>query len=188
MTANQPSWPRRWLMTDERIGDRLWQAIDRLPTGDGGVVFRHHGLSDAERLQLGLKVASIARERGLALAVSRSGELARQLAAGLVHNPTGENDLPISLAVHSEAEAQDARRREAALAFISPVYATRTHPGATFLGPERSAELARLATCPAIALGGMSEDRFEELARAFPGLFHGYAAIDCWLDAGPPRE
>ena len=188
MAANQPSWPRRWLMTDERIGDRLWQAIDHLPAGDGGIVFRHHRLSDAERLQLGLKVARIARERGLAMAVSRSKELARQLAADLVHNPAGDRGLPISLAVHNEIEAEDARRHEAALVFISPVYATRSHPGTAILGPEKSAELARLAACPAIALGGMNEARFEELATAFPGLFRGYAGIDCWLDAGPPRE
>ena len=181
MAANQPSWPRRWLMTDERIGDQLWQAIDRLPVGDGGIVFRHHGLSDAERLQLGLKVAKFARERGLALAVSRSAELARQSAADLLHNPAGNSSLPISLAVHDEFEAEAARRRGAALAFISPIYATRSHPGAATLGPQRSAELARRVACPAIALGGMNEARFEQLAGAFPGQFHGYAGIDCWL-------
>ena len=188
MAANQPSWPRRWLMTDERIGDRLWQAIDRLPAGDGGIVFRHHSLSDAERLQLGLKVAMAARERGLVLAVSRSPDLARELGAELHHNPAGDSSLPFSLAVHNEGEAENARLRGAVLAFISPVYETRSHADATALGPERAAELARLVECPAIVLGGMSEARFEELANAFPGRFHGYAGIDCWLGAGPPRE
>jgi len=28
-------------MTDERMGERLWEAIERLPIGDGGVVVRH---------------------------------------------------------------------------------------------------------------------------------------------------
>ena len=41
MAANQPPWPREWLMTDERMGDRLWEAIDGMPPGSG-VVFRHY--------------------------------------------------------------------------------------------------------------------------------------------------
>ena len=31
MTANQPPWPRDWLMTDERMGERLWEAIGPRP-------------------------------------------------------------------------------------------------------------------------------------------------------------
>ena len=44
MFARQTGWPHCWLMTDERMGDRLWAAIDRLPIGDGGVVVRHLSL------------------------------------------------------------------------------------------------------------------------------------------------
>ncbi len=50
MTARQTAWPRTWLMTDERLGIRLWEAIDRLPK-DSGIVFRHYALARAERLQ-----------------------------------------------------------------------------------------------------------------------------------------
>ena len=42
MTARQTDWPREWLMTDERMGDRLWTAIDRLPIKHSGIVFRHY--------------------------------------------------------------------------------------------------------------------------------------------------
>ena len=38
MAANQSLWPREWLMTDERIGERLWEAVDGLPPGAGVVL------------------------------------------------------------------------------------------------------------------------------------------------------
>jgi thiamine monophosphate synthase len=167
-------------MTDERIGDRLWQAIDRLPPGEGGIVFRHYRLGEEERRQLGGKVAGVARERQLVLAVA-GDLLAHELGAALVHNPVATDDLPVSMAVHDEREAGLASIRGAALAFIGPVHGTRSHPSAIALGPERAAKLARLAGCPTIALGGMDSGRFDALAGAFPGMFHGYAGIDCWL-------
>ena len=183
MAANQPSWPRRWLMTDERIGDRLWEAVERLPAGNGGIIFRHYSLSAGERLRLGLELAAAARERQLILGVAGSRRFADVLGASIVHKPDGPTSLPLSLPVHDEAEAESARQQRASLIFISPVHATRSHPHSPALGFERAAELSRLAAQPAIALGGMNLDRFNRLAEAFPGHFHGYAGIDCWLEA-----
>jgi thiamine-phosphate pyrophosphorylase len=177
MAANQPLWPWQWLMTDERLGDRLWEAADRLPAG-GGIIFRHYRLADSDRLALGLKVARLASERNLALGVAGSRRLAERLGASLVHNPDGPGDLPCSMAVHDEAEARAANQAGAVLAFIAPVYGTRSHPGRPPLGPERAVELASLVGCPVIALGGMNESRF--LALRERG-FHGFAGIDCWL-------
>jgi thiamine-phosphate pyrophosphorylase len=167
-------------MTDERIGDRLWAAIDRLPPG-GGIVFRHYGLVEEERLALGWRIAEQARQRGLLLAVSGSRQLAEELGAALAHRPDRRGSLPCSMAVHDERQAHAARRAGAALAFIAPICPTRSHPGALALGPERAAQLARAAGCPAIALGGMDEERFRSLDAAYPGAFHGFAGIDCWL-------
>jgi len=188
MESNQPSWPRRWLMTDERIGERLWLAIDRLPEAEGGIVFRHYSLGAADRLRLGRKVAIAARERQLSLAVAGSARLAEQLAADLLHNPDAESALPVSIAVHDEEEAKSAHRQGAALAFIAPVHPTSSHPGGRALGLGQAAELAQMAACPAIALGGMDEERFAALANAFPGRFHGYAGIDCWVKPERSRE
>lgn len=182
MAANQPSWPRRWLMTDERMGDRLWEAIDRLPSGVGGIVFRHYGLSQEDRERLGARVAAAASDRGLVLAIAGSCKLAEELGAALVHNPDRSSDLPFSLAVHDEAQADRARQLRAVLAFIGPVHPTRSHPGAVTLGIGRAATLAGMAGSLAIALGGMDADRFDALAQARPGQFHGYAGIDCWLE------
>jgi len=178
MAANQSQWPRDWLMTDERMGERLWDAIGRVPTETGGIVFRHHSLDPDERAELGIKVARLASERKLALAVSRDPELAERLGAQLLHNPLAPTELPVSRSVHDEHEALAAREVDIALVFISPVFPTRSHPGAAALGTERAANLAALAACPAIALGGMTFGRFWELGPAF----HGWAGIDAWLD------
>ncbi len=177
MAANQPLWPRDWLMTDERMGDRLLEAIGRVPSGTGGIVFRHYSLGPRERLELGKSVAEAARARKLVLAVAADPRLAEQLDAHLVHNPSAPSELPISRSVHDEPEARSAAAEGAALVFVSPIYPTRSHPDAPALGPERAARLAKLAGCPAIALGGMTFGRFWELGDSF----HGWAGIDAWL-------
>ena len=181
MAANQPPWPREWLMTDERIGDRLWEAIEALPHGRGGIVFRHYSLDGRDRRQLGGRVAEAARRRGLVLAVAGSCRLAEELQAALIHNPDGRTPLPISMAVHDEAQAEAAKLASAALVFVGPVHATRSHPGTAHLSQLRAAKLAQAAGCPAIALGGMDAARFNELQAATSGSFHGFAGIDCWL-------
>jgi thiamine-phosphate pyrophosphorylase len=183
MAANQPSWPREWLMTDERFGDRLWEALDRLPRGRGGIVFRHYTLSGDERVKLGKSIATVADRRGLVLAVAGSVQLAERLGAALCHNPDAPTGLPISLSVHDENEAARANEIGPDLAFVSPVYGTRSHPGTASLGTGRAAALAELLRCSVIALGGMNPGRFGKLDATHPGLFHGFAGIDCWLGA-----
>ena len=44
----RPRYPSRWLMTDERMGDRLTPTLLALPPGSG-VVFRHYSLAERER-------------------------------------------------------------------------------------------------------------------------------------------
>lgn len=178
MATNQPPWPRDWLMTDERMGERLCEAIGRVPSGTGGIVLRHYSLEPSERLELGQRVAALARERKLVLAVGRDLLLAERLGARLVHNPSDPGSLPFSMAVHNEREADAARQAGADLVFVSPVFPTRSHSGAAALGVGRASELAVMAGCPAIALGGMSFGSFWELGPAF----HGWAGIDAWLE------
>ena len=177
MEARQTPWPRAWLMTDERLGDRLWEALANLPEGAGGVVFRHYSLGETERLALGREVAANADARGITLAVAGSNSLAEQLGAQLVHNPDTAGTLRMSLAVHDNAEATAAKNSGASLAFVSPVFPTLSHPDRGALGVDPAWALAELAGCPAIALGGMDAERF----RALGNRFYGYAGIDCWL-------
>lgn len=184
MGESQKPWPSEWLMTDERIGSRLWEAIARLPPGRAGIVFRHYRLAAADRHRLGGKIAALARARGLTLAVARDERLARQLGADLAHNPRAPTDaLPFSLSVHDESQALAARHAGAALVFVSPVHPTASHPGMPALGVEEAFRLARAAGCPAIALGGMDRTAFREMR----SQFHGWAGIGAWLRDQPPR-
>lgn len=179
MAANQPSWPRQWLMTDERIGDRLWEAIGRLPEGKAGIVLRHYATPADERARLARRVADLAGERGLTLAIARDVLLVHQLGARLVHNPASDPAmLPVSRSAHSLGEARAAVAAGASLIFLSPLFATRSHPGRPTLSREVSRQIIAECPVPVIALGGMDADRFA--SREVDG-FHGWAGIDAWL-------
>jgi thiamine-phosphate pyrophosphorylase len=180
MDARQQSWPRIWLMTDERMGDRLWQAIARLPRG-AGIVFRHYSLPFEEREELARRISLGAQLGGFTLAVAGDAEMAKRVGAELVHKPRGFTaGLPFSLPVHSLDEAESARTEGSALVFVSPVFATRSHPGQVPLGVEVAGRIARAAGTQAIALGGMNAQNFAALQGEG---FHGWAGIDAWLGA-----
>lgn len=174
MPARHPcTWPRIWLMTDERMGERLWASLERLPRG-AGVVFRHYATITAERREIYARVRKIARKRRLTLVVAGPplpgangvhGRGARR-NAGLLTRP-----------VHSRAEAIAAARAGADLIFVSPVFATRSHPGARALGTVRLGMMLCGIDIPAIALGGMDARQFRRIA---PLRLHGWAAIDAW--------
>ncbi len=166
--------PRIWLMTDERMGDRLGEALDRLPRG-GGVVFRHYSLSLKKRRALFERVARYARRRGLLLVVAGSDRLGR---ADGVHNQPRRWDGILTLSVHSRRELAAATRHGADLVFASPIFATRSHSDANALGPVRLGLMIRGSRMPVVALGGMDTDRFRRLR----GLgLHGWAGIDAFL-------
>ncbi|MCL6698786.1 thiamine phosphate synthase [Sphingomonas sp. NSE70-1] len=181
MAANQPSWPREWLMTDERIGEHLWEAIDRLPEG-AGVVFRHYATPKAQRAALAHQVAERCLERGLILGIAQDVALASSLNAALVHNADGDPaGLPTSRSAHSVEEARFAIEAGAALIFLSPLFTTRSHPGRESLSHELARRIVVACPVPVIALGGMNRARFEELSS---DGFYGWAGIDAWLEEG----
>ncbi|AQR74680.1 thiamine phosphate synthase [Sphingomonas sp. LM7] len=164
--------PHLWLMTDERMGDSLWHALARLPRGSG-VVFRHYGLATAERRVLFAKVTKVARRRGLI--VIRAG--AEPLGRG-EHGVHGRRGGGLrTFAAHSRREAVAAQRAGADLVFVSPVFATRSHPAARVLGRVRLGLLIRGLQVPVIALGGMDARR---AAGLWPIGIHGWAGIDAW--------
>jgi thiamine-phosphate pyrophosphorylase len=175
MDARQ-ALPRIWLMTDERLGDGLFDAIRRLPQG-AGIVFRHYGLADAARHTLFDQVAADARSRGIMLLLAGPAELAESWGANGSHGRGPGSGLR-SAPVHDLAEIRAAERDGAALLFLSPVHATRSHPDAAPLGLDGFAALAGETTLPVIALGGMNAERARETARLGG---YGWAGIDAWL-------
>ena len=165
--------PRRWLMTDERLGDGLFTAIDRLPEG-GGIVFRHYSLAPDERRALFSDVKRRARERQLLLLLAGPADQAEAWGAEGSHGLGGGGALRTA-PVHTIDEIRAAEAAGAALMFLSRVFATRSHPGARTLGPRGFSELAIATRLPVVALGGMNEARFAQLDGAW-----GWAGIDAW--------
>lgn len=159
------------------MGEALWSALARLPRGSG-VVFRHHATPAAERRRLFARIRRIAQARRLVLV--RAGTQAMPGEHG-VHNGSGRGLLTRS--VHSVPEAIAARRGGADLVFVSPVFATRSHPGARTLGAVRLGLLLRATEMPAVALGGMDARAFRRLRGL--GVW-GWAGIDAWI--GPARK
>lgn len=165
--------PTLWLMTDERLGDALWEAVARLPRGSG-VVFRHYATPLAERRALFARLATLARRRGLVLLRAGNARLAWREDG--VHNGLAPHGLSTRSA-HCRTDAVAACRAGADAVLVSPVFPTRSHPNARALGPARAAAIGRGLPIAAIALGGMNGVRFRRLR----GLgFHGWAAIDAW--------
>ncbi len=148
-----------WLFTDaRRLPDPL-PAIARLPPGLGGVVLRDDGL--AGRAALGRRVATLCRARRLALSVAGDWRLAAALHAGLHlragRRPPGvPRGLPaLTSSAHGMADLVRARRAGVAVAFLSPVFATASHPAGRALGPLRWGRMAG-AAAGAAALGGVN--------------------------------
>lgn len=160
-------YPERWLLTDERVGDRLWAMLRAMPPGSG-VIFRHHATPSTERRRLFARVRRIARARGLmllAVAPPLPG------ATGTHGRVAGATSWP----AHDRREVLAGRRAGAAIILVSPVFPTRSHPGAAALGVAKAARIARGGA--AVALGGMNERRWRRIRRLG---FAGWAGIDGW--------
>ncbi|CAN5429707.1 hypothetical protein BH10PSE12_BH10PSE12_37780 [soil metagenome] len=83
-----------------------------------------------------------------------------------------------SAPAHSLCEIRAAERAGADIVLVSPVFSTRSHPGAPVLGRVRFGQLARQARRPVIALGGMTAERATSLSAM---TIHGWAAIDALI-------
>ena len=174
MPTRQPL-PRIWLVTDERQGDSLLPAVEHMPRASG-ILFRHYALAAAEREELFRSVRALAQPRQIVLLLAGAPELAEQWGADGWHGWSGGRGLH-SASVHNLRELRRAEEAGAALTFLSPVFPTRSHPGASTLGPRRFALLAAQARRPVIALGGVTRGNAAKLMRL--GAY-GWAAVDAW--------
>lgn len=168
------SLPRIWLVTDERQGDRLLGALNRLPQG-AGILFRHYSLSEPDRRALFDAVRE--RRADAFLLLAGSPALAHSWSADGWHGPHEGHGLH-SESVHDFEELRQAEGRGASFLFVSPVYATRSHPGGKTLGEGGFEALVAQARVPVIALGGITPERGTMLMRMGA---HGWAGVDVWL-------
>jgi len=150
--------PVLWLFTDRaRLGDPR-RAVAGLPRGMCGVVLRDDAAPD--RGALAGELARICRARGNALVVAGDARLARAVGAGVhlrggrrVRGMRGLRGLVTSSA-HGVAEIRRAGRARARVVFLSPAFATASHPGAAGLGVARWGAMARCARS-GVVMGGL---------------------------------
>ncbi|MFZ2996518.1 thiamine phosphate synthase [Sphingobium sp.] len=171
--------PSLWLMTDERVSDAaMLAAVGQLPKGCAGIIFRHYSIQPKARRALFDAVRAIAQRRRLTLLLAGKARTAMAWQADGWHGPTGRKAtgrMFHSAAAHDAKEIQAARRHHADLILLSPLFPTRSHPGAAHLGRVRFAALARQARMPVMALGGVNHSHRHML----PGIgADGWAAID----------
>ncbi len=187
-----PGLPPLWLFTDSRRVADPRPVVARLPKGLAGVVLRHDG--EPGRATLGRDLARLCRARRLRLVVAGDPRLAAVLGAG-VHLrggrwPAGAPMLArrrgalMTSSAHSLAELRRAARVGVDLAFLSPAFATRSHPGEAALGPLRWGRLARGVALAVAALGGVGGVSVRRLPR---GLCRGVGAIEALGQAGGER-
>jgi thiamine-phosphate pyrophosphorylase len=173
--AYSQSLPDLWLLSDARNDELLPRALRALPPGSA-FVYRHYHLDPRERRARWDELLPLVAEGGHLAVLSGSDDEARGWgAAGSYGPPEAIGEAPELLriaAVHDGHEIAHANAAGADAAMLSPVFETRTHPGAVPLGAEKFHALAALAEMPVIALGGMTFDRAKELG------WTRWAAID----------
>jgi thiamine-phosphate pyrophosphorylase len=175
------AYPGIWLMTDPRLDAGLLAVVQRLPFGSG-VILRHYHLEPTKRRALFLCLRRICRRRGHLLFVAGEERIAIRWHADGFHNRTAPRGISRkilrSAPVHNAREIAVARRNNAQILLLSPVYATKSHKGARPLGPCAFNRLAKLGQGRMlIALGGMNASKAAMFNKA---LAYGWAGIEAF--------
>ncbi len=174
------------LITDAaRLADPL-SAAARLPAGSA-VLLRDYDLPAREALAC--ELATVCRRGGLKLLIAGDAALAIRVGAAGIHLPEGRmaearrwrhrRHWLITAAAHSREALHRAAMTGADAAFLSPVFATRSHPERKPLGPQGFNLLAARAPLPVYALGGIDGGN---AARLLSGRAAGIAAIGAFRD------
>jgi thiamine-phosphate pyrophosphorylase len=165
--SREKTLPKLWLISDARNDATLNAALARLPRGSG-FIFRHYHLDGRERYERFCQLRRIAHARAALVILADSALTAREWGAdGIYGSPRSLTPRRTGLfrlaTAHNPREIALASRIGADAILLSPVFATRSHPGASSLGPVRFRLLACLADMPVIALGGMSHRKARHL-------------------------
>ncbi len=188
-TRGARTLPVLFFFTDRRVPDAA-AVVRSLGARRGGrlglfgVVVRGARAEQERQLRV---LAPLCRRHAIALLVSGDARLAASHRAGL-HLPGGRRSVVrtrprsrVTASAHGVAGLRRARLAGAALCFVSPVFPTRSHPGAPTLGPVRLARLLHTGghALQVAALGGVDG----AAARALPRGIAGAGAIDAFLGA-----
>ncbi len=163
--ANEDSPPPLLLITNRHRtqGRPLIEVVQRaLAAGLPAVQFREPDLPDSEARPLIEALREQTAVHSALLFVNGRPQLARAVGADGLH--LGENTTPpsgsvwhgrLSVAAHGRQGLDRAARLGASFTLLSPLFASRTHPDMTSLGPQGFRRLASTSPVPVVALGGI---------------------------------
>lgn len=144
------SIPRQWLIVNYDLDRQFWLVLRCLPRGSGVFLLVRPGASTLRRLR------NVAILNDLLIIADVPGQVAR---------------------VHNLRELRWALFWRTRIILLSPMFKTRSHPDWLPLSRMRAATLARLGNRKLIALGGMTEERYRQVADLG---FIGWAGISAW--------
>ncbi|MEZ5921798.1 MAG: thiamine phosphate synthase [Parvularculaceae bacterium] len=165
-------------LTDRRRVQDPASIIAALPAG-AAVIYRDYEAPD--RAEMASNLLAKARARGVFFLIAGDAAIADELGADGVHwparllsaSPTRRRGL-LTASCHNSDELGIARSMGADAVFLSPVFATKSHPHAVPLGAAAFKSLAAKGDLPVIALGGVDWRNTDELAGVNVA---GFAAI-----------
>ena len=174
--------PRLLFLTDPDRTPDPEAVLRRLPP-EVGVIFRPFGAPDA--VDLGRRLAAIARKRGLTLLAGADPELARAIGAAGLHLPerlagqlaalrAAHPDWILTAAAHGPA----AVRLAADALLVSPVFPSSSPSAGPPLGLAAFTALVAASKAPVYALGGVTADTAPLLADSGAA---GFAGIEAFL-------
>ncbi len=175
--------PRLLLITDPALGTGLIPALTAaLAGGARHVLVRDKGRAGRELASWAAGLLPVIRSHGGFPLLHGQVDLALELDAAGVHLPEsgldttsarrrlGEGRL-LGRSCHEVATARAALAAGADYVTLSPVFPTRSHPGAEPLGLERFARMAGEISGPVLALGGIDGNN------AGAAIAHGAAGV-----------
>lgn len=174
-------FPHLWLMTDHNRLPNPLAIVEKLPMGSG-VILRDY--KHPERYKLAVELSDLCKNKKICLLVGADPNLALSINADGMHLPTfynykfRANKFPknwiVTASAHCKASLNNASNKGAKVAFLSPVFQTKSHPNANFLGQIKLAELTNYSDIPVVALGGINSSNVALLRES--GII-GIAAI-----------
>ncbi|WP_169566586.1 thiamine phosphate synthase [Sneathiella limimaris] len=184
-----PLFPSAFYFTDDNRSTDLPSVIARLPS-DTGVIFRHY--DHPKRKELAAVILNQCARRQLPCFIAKDAAVAYLMGADGVHLPEymipripllkhRYHGLLISVACHNRRSLLTAERLGADLAFLSPLFPTKSHPGARTLSPiKASTSINLLKNMPVYGLGGVTANKLKRLKLAG---FKGFGAISLFEES-----
>jgi thiamine-phosphate pyrophosphorylase len=181
------------LMTDSvRLPDP-GIAIQHLASGSAIVVREQ---SRERRAALARRIKPLCRYRSIRLLIANDWRLARSIAADGLHlseasirrgsrrwTRVRRPEWIVTAAAHSPAAVRRAAKLGVDAVLLSPVFATKSHPGAGTIGPLRFARWVEKSPIPVYALGGIDAKGARRLRNSGAA---GFAAIGGLVPSGQP--